>query len=969
MKRWLFRLGAALFLLYTLVGFILIPYLIERVLPQQASAILGAPVTLHSAGFNPYIFRLKLEGLTVQTPQGMPLLSLRSFGVNVDPIYLLKGQIAIRLVTLRRPKLTIAIDEKGRFNFDWLLHLNADANDTDAKPANAKTALPNIRLMAFELDEGGITFEDRSRGTPLAVTVDPVGFSIDDFRTVEGGENLLHFYARMNGDGVLDVKTRINSMAPIRLDGQVQYDAGKLYLAYHFLKQFSHLELAGGRLHADLHFETDLSQLEMTTIDDVNITLSQLRIMEQQDHKDVFRLGALQLDAGPILPMKSQATVSGITINDLYAYAMLRPDGTLNWQHYFPAKSEESVREEQEKAHDKNTTAAKVTVGPVAVHGARFVFDNATLRQHTETSVDDLNLLIAGLHTDLSKPVTLQSAFAINRQGRIEINATAVPQPLEANVSMAVHAFALPPFSPYVSEGLYAELARGRIDMTAQAHYRMFENKAVLHTQGDFSLEDLLLNDSRDTMPLLSMARLHALDYRFDLNPNSFYVDTVELDAFYANIEVDRNKTLNLASLARAKPDPQEIPEHNATAAPTTASPFPMRIVRFDVRNGAVHFADDSLPLPFETQIHDVNGEVLGISSIKTDTTYLRMDGEIDQYGVAKAEGSLNTGAPKTYTDIGVQFRNIDLSSASPYSGEFVGRAIDAGKLSVTLRYAISNGAMQGDNGLVVDKIALGENIENNSSMPLPLDFAIALLEDGDGVIDIDMPVEGNVDNPDFKWGGVVWDAFVNLITKAVSAPFDLIGSMLGIEGDELKFVPFEIGASTIDAVARERLDLLAKALLKRPRLGVTVRGTYDETADAHALKKAALIKEVLATAEAGQIDPQAAFAPALLEPVYVKRLGESALVSLKNGVDANVSDPAQRPRIYNETLASELIRTQPLDPKALLQLGDARMQAITTYLMTQHAIDAARITGEPSESSMAEEGFVACRLGLDAAQ
>ncbi|HHD72315.1 MAG TPA: DUF748 domain-containing protein, partial [Epsilonproteobacteria bacterium] len=112
----------------------------------------------------------------------------------------------------------------------------------------------------------------------------------------------------------------------------------------------------------------------------------------------------------------------------------------------------------------------------------------------------------------------------------------------------------------------------------------------------------------------------------------------------------------------------------------------------------------------------------------------------IDRYGTASAKGSFNAGSPKRFADINVVFRNIELPSYTPYSGKFVGRAISSGKLSVTLRYRIDKGTMRGDNTLVINKIEMGREIESNSSVSLPLEFAIALLEDSDGIIDIDMP-------------------------------------------------------------------------------------------------------------------------------------------------------------------------------------------------------------------------------------
>lgn len=974
MKKWLLRIVAGVFVLYLGAAFFLLPYLVRTKVPALVHEKTGGSLQIDAVFFNPLILSLEIRGVHFMTPQGTPLFSLRRFDVNVDIIHLLAGRISIEHVGLYGPKVTVEQREDGTFNFDWLLAaLAAQENNATATPqADAAAPLPRLILETLKLEDGSVDFTDTSRGQPLHLSIEPIGLTLKAIDTGRSDGNRIHFFAGTGSGGLLDIRSRVTSFEPFALDGHLRYDAGKLYLTYHFLQSISRLELADGRIHAAFDFHVDLGDLNATGIDDINVTLDRLRIASKEDHQDVLRVGRMAVVAGPILPLQQRATVEAVTLDRLYLAATRLADGTLDWQHFFPSSPEASASAPDDTPVSPKTEGPpwEARINTTALRNLQVQFVDRTLPGPARLTVDDFNLTLSTLSTDLSRPVQFENRFALNRSGTVEFNGTVTPQPLTVRADLAVDGLQLPPFNPYVETPSYASLDRGAVALSSRITYIPSASEPDLRAEGRFGLHDLLLTDTRDTMPLVSIAAFDVDAYLFEWAPNRLFVDTAVMDAFYANIMVDRNKTLNLATLMRPMPDAVQT----ASATPETASAaraeaFPVRVVNFVIQNGAVHFADASLPLPFDTQIHDVNGQVLGISSRADDTTYLQLEGEIDRYGTAKAEGSLNTGAPKRFTDIAVGFRNIELDTYSPYSGKFVGRAIDGGKLSVALRYRIDSGKMQGDNGLVINKIVLGQDIESNTSVSLPLDFAIALLEDRDGVIDIDMPVSGDVDNPEFKWGGVVWDAFVNLLTKAVTAPFELIGSMLGIEGDTLKSVPFEAGSSVIDAVARERLDLLSDALAKRPKLGITVQGTYDASVDKRALQEQALIAQVLGEQGKEGVSVQKAFAPGLLEPIYVGRLGEEALETLKSEIAKSDADEASKARRYLEQLVRTLVATQPLPSGALETLAQQRAAAIRTYMAVSHSIDGARMADRAPEKVEADNGVVASQIGLDAAQ
>lgn len=972
MKKWTLRILAVLVFLYITVGFFVVPYLIRTQVPPIVADQTGGTLQIGGAAFNPLILQLVLEDVRLSTPDGEPFFSLYRFDVDLSFLALLTGRIVVEHVGVYTPKLYVVQEKEGRFNFSALIPKTQEGPEKAPDAESNATALPPLKLTTVVIEDGNVDFTDLSRPEPLHLQVAPIGLRLSDIDLGGGGANKIHFYAGTGSGGMLDIKSTIRAFNPPAFEGTVDYDAGKLYLAYHFLQNVSALEVADGRLHAALSFDVNLSDLNATVVDDINVSLQRLRIIPKKAHGDVLRIGTMQVNAGPVYPMRRKAEAEEVRFEHLFVNATRLKDGTLNWQHYFPktAEAEPEVEEVNATAEAEASLPWDARLNTFAIRDLDVRFEDRTLPRPAVLSVDDFNLTFTGISSDLSRPLPFTNRFSLNHAGVIESNGTVTPKPAAAAVTYAVKGLSLVPFDPYVEAMSYAKVERGKVYLLGHANYVPSASAADLGAGGDFSLKELLVTDVRDAMPLISVGELEAKAWLFELAPDRFFIDTARMNSFYANIAIDRNKTLNMATLMKAGPEAKKTTKATGENPDAKGDPFPVRVVRFLVENGAVHFADASLPLPFDTHIHDVDGEVLGISSLADETTYLKMAGEIDKYGVAKAEGSLNTGDPKGFTDIGVAFRNIELSSYTPYSGKFIGRAIDQGKLSVTLRYKIVKGQMQGDNGLVINRIELGRDIESEDAVSLPLEFAIALLEDSDGIIDIDMPVEGDVDNPDFKWGGVVWNAFVNLLTKAVTAPFALIGSMLGIDGDELKSVPFEPGSAQVDAVARERLDQLAKALIKRPKLGVTVTGTFDKTVDRTALRRRALVKQALGTEAKEDIDARTALVPALLEPLYEERLGEEALEALRERIDAmEDADEAEKTRAYRSELFETMVQTQPLAADATAQLAQRRADAIRSYLVVNHAVEGERLIEETPEAAEETDGYIDTVLGLDAAK
>lgn len=266
-------------------------------------------------------------------------------------------------------------------------------------------------------------------------------------------------------------------------------------------------------------------------------------------------------------------------------------------------------------------------------------------------------------------------------------------------------------------------------------------------------------------------------------------------------------------------------------------SDFTFDIGPVKIKNMKMTFEDKNLPIPFKTNITKLNGEFSRLNSSNSKPTKLSLEGTVDEYGYTKITGTVDINDIKLLTDTNLLFKNIAIKNFTPYSGKFVGREIESGKLNLSLKYNIKKSDLNAQNSVVISNIKFGKNVESPDAMSLPLDLAIALLEDSNGVIDLELPVTGNVDDPQFSIAPIVWKVFTNLIIKAITSPFTLLASVFGIDEEDIKSLEFELGHSEILASEKETLDNIAKILSKKPKLAINIKPVYDPIEDKIALQ------------------------------------------------------------------------------------------------------------------------------------
>ncbi|MBA5687879.1 DUF748 domain-containing protein [Rugamonas apoptosis] len=600
-----------------------------------------------------------------------------------------------------------------------------------------------------------------------------------------------------------------------------------------------------------------------------------------------------------------------------------------------PASSTASVTTTAAKPGAAPATAPEATAGTPWQVNAKSVelnkFSAAYSDQGTgiKANVQDFNLRLDDVSNDLKQAIKFQAGLAVREGGKLSAQGSLVPATGAVDTAVEVKQLALAPVQPMLAKFVKLKLASGTVSARGQLSTKPGPaNRTSVRYVGAFDVSNLALNeDDGDRFASWKAVRTDKLT--LSMAPDLLDIPELRIVEPNAKLIIENDRSLNAARLlvepangaASSAPVPAagtaSVPAKPAAsvasaspAAKTTVAaakpaapasqPFPVHVQRMRLQNAKLDFTDLSLRPQFSAKIYELGGVITGLSSKRDARSQVELDGRVDEFGMARVRGQLNPFAASENTDLNVIFKNVDMVSASPYTMKFAGYKIAQGKISLDLEYKVRQNQLQGNNHIVLDQLTLGERIDSPDALKLPLELALAILKDSDGRIDLGLPVAGDMNDPQFSYGAVVWKAVGNVLTKIVTAPFRALGNLFGISGDKLEAISFDPGSEVLLPPERAKLAQVAQILAKRAQLTLAVPGQYSEQADGAALRGRAVRREIAKRAgikleageEPGPLDLNSSPVRSALRSLYGERFGSAELDKEKKAAEAAAAVP-----------------------------------------------------------------------------
>jgi uncharacterized protein involved in outer membrane biogenesis len=846
LKKWM--IGAAVFfVLFTLTGFFVIPPLLKPYLLETLSKTLNRQVLLSGISLNPYTLTLTLQGLEIKEPQSdKPFASFEELVVNLDIRSIFLRAPVIEEFRVRKPYVHLVRNDDKTYNFSDLLALKKD------DPKDDKKEPLHFSVNNIVIENGGLDFEDGPFDTTH--TVRDINIAVPFLSNIPEYLDTYvqpRFAATINGDPYsLDGKTKAfkDSHETIFNVSVEDFDI-PFYLAY--IPHELNISVPSGKLDVQSTITFSMAADKHPVISVAgNVTLRDF-ILQDRKENPVAGLKRLDVVMASVEPLLSKFHFARIALDSPEVNVRREKSGTINLLSLVPQKKEEPKQTRQD-ARAEEKPLPTLILDDFDLRAGRITYRDEVPREPISSLIQDINIRGEKISTVKDSQGKLSISMDLNKgKGSVAVSGPIGLYPVFANLDVDLKKIRVRPFQEYFTEYLRINYTNGDISAKGILLVNKAPEKDVsVKYDGTFLMANVSTVDKVNGDDFLKFKSLFLNNLSAGYNPLFVRIKDISLSDLYVRIILNDDGTLNLKNVAKPEAAEQEDGSAPMPAPPKKADKAQpeekkeylgdmlaknIEINRISLQNGTIVFDDRHITPNYSSTLTELTGRVTGVTSITTKAADVDIRGKIGRHIPMEITGKVHPFTSNLFVDLKASLKDFNLSPLTPYSGKYAGYKIEKGSLSFDLKYLIVDKKLDADNKVVIDQLTLGDRVDSPEATKLPVGLAITLLRDSDGKINLDIPVTGRIDDPEFSVWRIVVQVIFNLLTKVATAPFALLGSLFG-GGEELSYIEFDYGSAYIPEQDSKKIETLAKVLQAKTALKVDIVGAVDPERDREGL-------------------------------------------------------------------------------------------------------------------------------------
>jgi Domain of Unknown Function (DUF748) len=723
-----------------------------------------------------------------------------------------------------------------------------------------------VTLKRLAVDQYSVKVEDRAAAEPITLTAEKIRVTADDITTAKNKTGKLSLSLLLDQTATVHVNTAVG-LDPLRAEGKVEVAGVVLKRYAPYYKDMVLFDVADGLLDLATNYRVaqakdgfDVKLAGLAT------SLKALRLTTRDTKQEFLSIPSLAVKNTAVDLLKQDVLVGDFSTEGGTVLVSRSHEGEINLMKLLPRAGAAAATLADAPAPARPVEASipvqparpwTVKAGTVSVAQYKIQVTDAVPFEPVNLVVEELNLKAENLLTAPNSPPGKASvAFRLDK-GTVSAEGAVGIAPVTADLQLAIKEIDVRPFQPYFTDKVKVTVTDGRVSTSGQLVLSINEPAGLqAKFTGETTLGKFAAIEKTNAEDILNCESLALHDLSAGYNPIFVHAKKVVLADFFAHLIIQSGGRLNLQEIVdtsepAGKAKPAELPspagqtvKANPPAQAATSTATDIQIEELTLQGGRVQFLDRTLKPNYSALMTEIGGRVSGLSSLETSVADVELRGRINNSAPLEITGKINPLKQDLFADIRARFTGMDLSPTSPYSGKYVGYVIEKGKLSFDLKYLIDKRKLSSENRVFIDQFTFGEKVDSPTATSLPVKLAVALLKDRNGEIHLDIPVTGSIDDPEFSIWGVIWQIIGNLIAKAVTSPFALLGSMFG-GGEELQYLEFDPGLATIPADGVKKIDSLVAALSEKPSLKLEIAGYLDPEADREGLKQYLLQRKV----------------------------------------------------------------------------------------------------------------------------
>ncbi len=838
---------------------------------HKASA--STPQRLHVTG------GATMRKFAMNDASAKPLLSFDSLTVSNADLTPLAAQARYALgnIAFSKPIVHLARGTNGGIN--WATpgaNPGTKSGSNLGQSATTKTdkLATTWRADKFSIDGGTLAWSDATKalgGVPFLATLRDVKLSLDEIDSLKPEAMSAATLSLLGSDGEsvnVEGKVALLASEPSAAVADVRVAAKGLrpqpYRAYWQSRVNALIE--GGKLNLDTTLKLNRATAPGSDVawqlSDGELELGKSRVFAGKERKTpIAQTETLRAKGVNINSAARSARVASI---DATALNVNLRKSTGNWNFV-----EILVPSSAPSAANNAPWTGELT--NLAMTGGISVRDESGSKPF-RINASAMTLAASGLSNVKSAKAAINLQTNVNRRGRLTLTGSVTPHAKRGDLQVDARELDLAAINALTTRWLNVELASGVLTYRGVVSFNAGDAAKPVDARvtGQALVADFLALDKVNGAEFAKWKTLafDGIDARVGNGPAVINIGGVALDGYYARLILNANGRLNLqdllikadapaANISLTTPVPAPATPVVSTAKTTTVTSVAKpddgdrpiyRVGKVTLTGGNINFSDNFVRPNYSANLTDMTGTLSAVASDAPAPAQITLRGRVDGDAAVAIDGRVNPLAKPLFLDVAGSAKGIELTRLSPYFAKYAGYAIEKGKMSVEIKYFVENNKFTAENRVFLDQLTFGDAVDSPDATKLPVRLAVALLKNSRGEIDVNLPITGSIDDPQFSVGGIIVRLIVNLLTKAIASPFALLGAAFdGGSADEMRVVEFAPGSAALDDAARKKLDTLARALKDRPALKLDITGRVDPKRDADGSRRASLAAAIRA--------------------------------------------------------------------------------------------------------------------------
>ncbi|MET3106162.1 uncharacterized protein involved in outer membrane biogenesis [Oxalobacteraceae bacterium GrIS 2.11] len=793
--------------------------------------------------------RISLSGtanvneLKLEDKSGAPLYASKQISLTVQDANLVDEHIALKSMEIIEPQIWLGFDQQGELN--WLSGQPAAVAEVPA-PEAARSKPLQIDLAHFQIKNGAVHWSDAAHASPALqmlipnIAVDARQLSTSD--KAEPAKVTLSFGAQDKQQ--LHFEGRVK---PASVSGELILNDVALEDYQPYLNQVLATNMAG---KLELHTQVELIDGKFS-LSALSGSLENLNMQAVKREFGGLSAKKIAVQNFSMNGATRQIKLEQLILDQVQGDVFRTSDGAVNVTRFMQKVAAAGPA----KSADANVQPAwQSVVDQITLNDSQFTFGDKAVQPNVLVQADGVNIKLEHVTGDLLQPVKLQMRAVLNKTGKFSVDGAVSQKSMALNVD--VQNFAIKTLQPYFTQFLNIDLEKGNVSTTGQAGWQA---PGEVTYQGSLKLANFITSDKATSDDFLKWGLLEISGINLDVGGSQprITLGKINLSDFYARAILSDQGKLNLRDViahTETATDANGVAAATATApteiAARPAQPATPRAIisvgEINLSNGIVNYTDNFIKPNYSMRMTGMKGKVGALRSDVPQSAAIDINGKVDDEAPIVISGSLNPLFNPMLLDIKMTATEVDLPKLTTYALKYAGYPIIKGKLSLDVEYHIKDNQLTANNSLKLDQLTFGDKVDGPDATHLPVPFLISLLTDSNGQINLDLPISGTINDPQFSVGGLIMEVLVNVLEKVITSPFSLLAHVFGSDsGDELAYIEFDPGLSKLTPAAKEKLDKLAQALAQRPQLKMDMTGRADMTTDAAGLRAHILDRQI----------------------------------------------------------------------------------------------------------------------------